>query len=209
MPRAFSPDERATIRAALLTQGRRMFGAYGLRKTSVEELAQAAGISKGAFYLFFGSKEELFFELLEQFEAEFKARLLEQIAQVGTPPRERMRAMLQVAVHSWKQNELFVRFERSEYEQLLRRLPTERVAAHLRGDADYAVVFCEAWAASGTPLTLPPHLVGGLLRALFFVSLHADDFGSQAYPDVIAQMIEMLINHLLPKEVADVDGRES
>ena len=97
MPRAFSEQERATIRAALLEQGRALFGQVGLRKTNVEELARAVGISKGAFYLFFESKEELYFELLEAFEAGYKQAMLAEIARSGQPPRVRMRVLLERA----------------------------------------------------------------------------------------------------------------
>lgn len=37
---------------------------YGYKKTSVDEMCKQVGISKGAFYLFFESKEALFCEVL-------------------------------------------------------------------------------------------------------------------------------------------------
>lgn len=50
-------DERhdALLRAALA-----VFARFGYRKTSMDELARAAGLSRQALYLRFGSKEELF-----------------------------------------------------------------------------------------------------------------------------------------------------
>ncbi len=89
MPTAFTQHERAHIRAALQSKGYELFAAYGIKKTSVEELAKSAGISKGAFYLFYDSKEELFFELLEQYEANFQSVLLGEIQQIEMPPLER------------------------------------------------------------------------------------------------------------------------
>jgi AcrR family transcriptional regulator len=197
MPRAFSEREREAIREALLERGRGLFAAQGLRKTSVEELAAAAGISKGAFYLFFGSKEELFFTLLEQYEARYQATLLEQIARPELPPRARMAALLERALAMWRAEALFTRFSRDEYEQLLRRLPPERVAAHLAADEAFAATFAVAWAAQGAPLAAPPRLVAGLIRALFFVSMHADDFGADAYPEVIADLVATLAARLI------------
>ncbi|MBN2550474.1 MAG: helix-turn-helix transcriptional regulator, partial [Anaerolineales bacterium] len=60
MPKGFSDQEKEIIRARLLEQGQRLFSAHGLKKTNIDELAAAAGISKGAFYLFFASKEACF-----------------------------------------------------------------------------------------------------------------------------------------------------
>jgi AcrR family transcriptional regulator len=199
MPRAFSEGEREQIRAALLEQGRRLFAGRGLRKTSVEELAAAAGISKGAFYLFYGAKEELFFELLERYEAGYKAALLAAIARPELPPRARMAAMLRQAVAVWKAEPLFTRLSRAEYDQLLRRLPPERVAAHLEGDDSFAEEFAAAWAAQGVALAAPPRLVAGLIRALFFVGLHEEEFGPEIYPAVAGELIELLAARLIPE----------
>lgn len=203
MPRAFSEPERGAIRAALLSHGLRLFSGQGLRKTSVEQLAAAAGISKGAFYLFFASKEELFFTLLEQYEARYKAALLEQIARADLAPRPRMAAMLERALAEWRADALFTRFSRAEYELLLRRLPPERVAAHLAADEAFAEEFAAAWAAQGVALAAPPRLVAGLIRALFFVSLHEDDFGDGVFPAVIAALVAMLAERLIGSEEHD------
>jgi len=64
MPRPLTRTEREAIRARLLEAGRELFARHGLRKTTVEELARAAGIAKGTFYLFFRSKEALYGQVL-------------------------------------------------------------------------------------------------------------------------------------------------
>src|SRR5262245_6376057 len=118
MPKGFSERERTIIRAKLREKGGELFGVYGVRKTNVEELARAAGISKGAFYLFYESKEELFFELLEQFEAEYQAAMLEQIAESEAPARERMKALLLKALAVRHENALFARLSQEDFEHL-------------------------------------------------------------------------------------------
>ena len=67
---AFSAEENAAIRETLLREARRCAVTLGLRKTSVEQLTEAAGISKGLFYKYFASKELLFFEVLEDIHSE-------------------------------------------------------------------------------------------------------------------------------------------
>ena len=67
MPKAFTEQEKELIRKRLLEQGYKQFSAYGLRKTNIEEVASACGISKGAFYLFYPSKEALFMDVVERF----------------------------------------------------------------------------------------------------------------------------------------------
>lgn len=60
---AFSNQEREEILRSLKQTALRYAGTLGMRRTSVEQLAQAAHISKGAFYKFYASKELLYFEL--------------------------------------------------------------------------------------------------------------------------------------------------
>lgn len=61
---AFTEAERARITACLIDTAERLFGAQGLKKTSLEELVAPAGIAKGSFYAFFDSKEALYKEVM-------------------------------------------------------------------------------------------------------------------------------------------------
>ncbi|MFN7147165.1 MAG: helix-turn-helix domain-containing protein, partial [Myxococcota bacterium] len=75
MPRAFTDAERTRIHRLLLEAGRAALATGGLRRVPVERLCLAAGISKGAFYLFFPSKEALVVALLVEAEAELRSEL--------------------------------------------------------------------------------------------------------------------------------------
>lgn len=59
-----SEEERANRRTALLDAGRRLYREKGTLPT-VSDIAKAAGMAKGAVYLWFRSKEEIFVALLE------------------------------------------------------------------------------------------------------------------------------------------------
>ncbi|QAA76162.1 MAG: Transcriptional regulator, AcrR family [Candidatus Bipolaricaulis sibiricus] len=77
MSRPMTVAERQAVRARLLRAGRELFARYGLKKTTVEELAQAAGVAKGTFYLFFPSKEALYGQVLLDEVPRLVARLVE------------------------------------------------------------------------------------------------------------------------------------
>lgn len=62
---ARTPDPRS--REALLEAARIEFARRGLDHARVEDIARRAGVSKGAFYLHFDSKESAFRELLQRF----------------------------------------------------------------------------------------------------------------------------------------------
>jgi TetR/AcrR family transcriptional regulator, transcriptional repressor for nem operon len=62
-------------RAELLAAGRALFLAKGIAATSLDDITQRAGVSKGLFYLYFASKEDLVLALQEQFSGEVAARM--------------------------------------------------------------------------------------------------------------------------------------
>lgn len=64
MARSFSEREKENIKRSLQEACKQSWTQYGYKKTSVDELCKQVGISKGAFYLFFESKEALFCEVL-------------------------------------------------------------------------------------------------------------------------------------------------
>ena len=64
MARSFTEREKENIKKSLQEACKQRWTQYGYKKTSVDDLCKQVGISKGAFYLFFESKEALFCEVL-------------------------------------------------------------------------------------------------------------------------------------------------
>ncbi len=63
MPRPADPRAHD----ALLEAARAEFAREGIERTRVEDIARRAGVSKGAFYLHFRSKQDAFSEILQRF----------------------------------------------------------------------------------------------------------------------------------------------
>ena len=64
MARSFTEREKENIKKSLLEACKKSWTQYGYKRPGVDDLCRQAGISKGAFYLFFESKEALFCEVL-------------------------------------------------------------------------------------------------------------------------------------------------
>lgn len=64
MARSFTDQEKEHIRKHLQEACKQSWTQYGYKKTNVDKLCKQVGISKGAFYLFYESKEALFCEVL-------------------------------------------------------------------------------------------------------------------------------------------------
>ena len=59
-------EKQQRTRVALLRSASKLFCRHGLEGTSIDEVAEAAGYTKGAFYANFKSKEELFLVMLDE-----------------------------------------------------------------------------------------------------------------------------------------------
>jgi AcrR family transcriptional regulator len=82
------PQERTAVtRDLLLRAAERVFARVGYEKAQVEEIADAAGFSKGALYAHFKSKEELFLGLYKEKTAGYQAKLRHALD--GAPTREK------------------------------------------------------------------------------------------------------------------------
>ena len=72
MPRTKPAEQR---RADLLAAAREQFLANGVAATSLEDITSRAGVSKGLFYLYFRSKDDLLLALQDQFSVELAERI--------------------------------------------------------------------------------------------------------------------------------------
>jgi AcrR family transcriptional regulator len=62
----------ATI-GAIQAAARKLFAAQGFEATSIDDIAEQAGVAKGAIYHHFASKEAIFTQVLEELQAEIAA----------------------------------------------------------------------------------------------------------------------------------------
>ena len=58
--------DKQARRQDILDAAAGVFAMHGYRQATIDQIAEAAGISKGTVYLSFASKEDLFYELFEQ-----------------------------------------------------------------------------------------------------------------------------------------------
>lgn len=76
---------------AILTAARKLFGRYGLRKTTVDEIAREARVGKGTIYNYYKSKEEVFRVVVEE-EAQIFKNEMKKAVDSQTTPEKKIRA---------------------------------------------------------------------------------------------------------------------
>ncbi len=80
-------------RAEIIAIAKRLFSEHGYHHTGLSDIQDATGLTKGAFYHHFGSKEELALAVLESTRCEYADRLFGP-AMARPTPRDRIIALL-------------------------------------------------------------------------------------------------------------------
>jgi AcrR family transcriptional regulator len=192
MPKGFTEHEKELIRKRLVKEGYKQFSAYGLKKTNIEELARAAKISKGAFYLFYESKEALFMDVAELAEQRFRQEVLAMIDLPGPSPRARLCAVFQKAFALLKTIPVLQFLTGSDYDLLFRRVPAEKLEEHMANDRlffDELVTRCRN---AGIPIRARPEEFLSLLYPLVLAALREDDLGGDRSLGSIDPLLELV-----------------
>lgn len=73
-------------RHLIMEKALELFAEQGIEATSIQQITERCGISKGAFYLAFKSKEELIFQLIDHFMGEYVADIERMVSSGGSEP---------------------------------------------------------------------------------------------------------------------------
>ena len=73
--RAVGDEQKAARRRQILAAAKRVFAAQGFHATTMAQVARSAGLSYGAVYWYFESKDELFHALMAEEERALRARI--------------------------------------------------------------------------------------------------------------------------------------
>lgn len=90
-------EEAAQTRQALLDAALTVFSKQGYQAARLQEIAEAAGVTRGAIYHHFGSKSQLFITLIKEASEQMNAVIGQAIAAGGTFAEVNRRVM----VNSW------------------------------------------------------------------------------------------------------------
>lgn len=190
MPKAFTEQEKDIIADKLVEQGYDLFSRLGLKKTTVEELAHGAGISKAAFYGFYASKEELFMDVVELAEERYRVGILAIVERPGPSPRARLVAVLEEAFKLWRTIPVLQFFTTDDFTQLSRRVPPEKVQEHVSSDQEFMQVLIERCRRAGIPIGIKPEQMRSMMYVLLFAVMHESDM--EMLSDGIPVLIELI-----------------
>lgn len=190
-------EKRAQTRDALIDAAARVFARQGFHGASLDEIADAAGFSKGAIYSNFDSKEDLFLQVLDHHDRQQQAALAEVLASVSTL-EERLRSL-----GEWFDRTVEEERDWSlltlEFSMYAARNPSlrEALAAYHRESKQAVANLIERQAAElGFPLADDPIRLAQAVQALgtgisIYRLVDADAMAKDLFPMAVARLLRL------------------
>lgn len=182
---AFTENQNETIRKDLIREALHCGVTIGMRKTCVEQLTDAVGISKGSFYKFFASKELLFFAVLEDIHAECFAAAQASLKETAalSPADRAAEAILTVC--RWLSETQATVFVENDAEFLLQRLADNVKTTYYHNDEAHIRKLLKN---SGLQPKGGIALAAAAIRGLILTVSHQEQIG-QLYPQVLKILV--------------------
>lgn len=192
MPRGFSDLERERIRNMLLQEGRGRLDTTGVSKTTIEDLATAAHISKGAFYKFFPSKEALFFCIFEELEQELKHKFAGMLS--GLDRKDVCGSLKKMIVQILYSQEMQAIFKHSEdYDYVIRTVNPTTLETHLSHDLIFIEEVYIALQKMGIDVTSDPEEAVAYLHGIFYLFFGSKSISKKYFRNVVESSVETLV----------------
>lgn len=196
MPRAFNERERNLIKERIRKAAASLMIRNGVRHTTIDAIVKSAMIPKGTFYLFYATKEELLFEVLENEHEKMEKSILEQISKVN-PSTINPDSAIELIYSFYKmvdEHPLLATISREDVTLISQRLPEERISKHLEEDRNMSAKLMRF-----LPLKdgITVETVSSSLHAIYFTMLHLKETADDKSEELLKFIIRGIMIQIL------------
>ena len=202
MPKALTEKERAYVKKRLMEEAESCLLKFGVRKTTVDELVRRVHIPKGTFYLFYESKELLFYDVVLAFHGEIQEELMKRLgvlAEHVTPD-----TLADIIFEFYKKVEssfLYPLMMSGEIELLMQKIPQDMMEAHAHSD-DMQVEQLVQLVPNIRADKIPYY--SAALRAIFLSMLHKREVGEQVFEGALYILIRGVVMQMFESGVEKI-----
>jgi len=198
--RAFTETEKKRIREALIRATSESISKRGLKKTSIDHLVKAARISKGAFYLFYDSKEMLVLDAIRSVQEVARARLLKILEPPRKKPSEIMARFVAGLFDVFEEFPLMKEIAKADVmTDLLRSLPEEAIEKEYESDEHFFESFHRKLLEGKIIRDLDKKVVAGLPRMILALIMNRQMIGVDRFNKLKALLIAGISKELTYK----------
>ena len=197
MATAFTAEEKEVIRKKLHKVAKECLQRYGVKKTTVDQIAAMVDISKGSFYNFYSSKEMLFFTVLEEYQIDVMDRLTEQLDMEAKIDTNRLVQLLYDFYQDFRYSFMYTIFKNHEMELLVRKLPREVIANHhLIDDRMVKKIVSRINIRENVSV----EIVSALFRTIAMTILHIEEIGEEQFDTTLKLVIQGIVEQITKED---------
>lgn len=197
MAAPFSDAERQEIRKALLDVGLQHFARHGIGRARVDDICRDAGISKGSFYAFFPSKEDLFIAIGDDRREMHMKALFDMLDDVSGDAGARVGRLFDRLVEMIETNTLMqVMSDSGDMARLKRKLTPERLAADAKVGEQFYGELAKRWNETRFGLHLEGKLFADMMTLIAALVMQKKTFPAEAYESAKALLRELFVMRL-------------
>ena len=193
MATAFTAEEKEVIRKKLHKVAKECLQRYGVKKTTVDQMAAMVDISKGSFYNFYSSKEMLFFAVLEEYQIDVMNRLTEQLGMEVKIDTNRLVQLLYDFYQDFRYSFMYTIFKNHEMDLLVRKLPKEAITNHhLIDDRMVKKIVSRI----NIRENISVEIVSALFRTIAMTILHIEEIGEKNFDTTLKLVIQGIVEQI-------------
>ena len=197
MATAFTSEEKEVIRKKLHKVAKECLQRYGVKKTTVDQMAAMVDISKGSFYNFYSSKEMLFFAVLEEYQIDVMNRLTEQLGMETKIDTNRLVQLLYDFYQDFRYSFMYTIFKNHEMELLIRKLPKEAITNHhLIDDRMVKKIVSRINIRENVSV----EIVSALFRTIAMTILHIEEIGEEQFDTTLRLVIQGVVEQITKED---------
>ena len=197
MATAFTTEEKEVIRKKLHKVAKECLQRYGVKKTTVDQMAAMVDISKGSFYNFYSSKEMLFFAVLEEYQIDVMNRLTEQLGMETKIDTNRLVQLLYDFYQDFRYSFMYTIFKNHEMELLVRKLPKEAITNHhLIDDRMVKKIVSRINIRENVSV----EIVSALFRTIAMTILHIEEIGEEQFDTTLKLVIQGVVEQITKED---------
>lgn len=197
MATAFSDSERELIRIKLNDIARECLLKYGVKKTTVDQIVQMAGIAKGSFYNFYSRKEILFFTVLEEYQKSIIDELTNKLKEDNNIDVDKFTELIYGLYQDVRKSFIMNIIQNQEFEYLMRKLPKELIIDHHSLD-DILTKKIFSYIKIKDDINIDVFTAS--LRAIFMSMIYIEEIGEKNFDEVLKILIKGLAQQIIEED---------
>jgi len=184
-------------KALIFSVAKELFSEKGFKDTNIAEITREAGVAVGTFYLYYSSKEKLFFDIFMEENMKLKQYCLDSL-DYNAAPQTIIEQMLQLNVEGITTNPILRQwYQSSVYQKLEQVFRKENALDSMTFLYDAFLVLVERWQAEGKMRRdIDSKMIMMLFAAIINMDTHKEEIGLEFFPELLQIMTTLVLQGL-------------